>query len=106
MIGDEMRKRGWTPENSGAFIDRTKKTDKARLKWYKQVEKDIENQCFTEIVEIARENNPEFSLKANISIYGASNKSEFFAEVFANSQLGAPNELGKAADQWLKKKGY
>lgn len=28
-----------------------------------------------------------------------------FAEVFVNSQLGNPNELGKAMNIWLEKKG-
>jgi hypothetical protein len=48
-------------------------------------------------------------LKDNISKYGSKitlvGKEEFFAEVFANSQLGAPNELGIAMQQWLVQKG-
>ena len=50
-----------------------------------------------------------FTLKDNISKYGSKitlvGKQEFFAEVFANSQLGAPNELGIAMQQWLVQKG-
>lgn len=59
-----------------------------------------------EILAIARETNPDFSLSDNISRYGKTNDFEFFAEVFANSQCGAPNELGKAMLKWLEKEGY
>ena len=58
-----------------------------------------------EIEDIARAKNPKYSRGANISRYGKTNVYEFFAEVFANSQLGAPNELGSAMNEWLKKKG-
>ena len=60
---------------------------------------------FTEIIAIAKERNPEFSLKNNISGYGKTNYQEAFAEVFANSQLGKPNELGKAMLIWLERQG-
>lgn len=33
------------------------------------------------------------------------NAAEFFAEVFANSQCGKPNILGKAMNTWLEDKG-
>lgn len=59
-----------------------------------------------EIIEIARENNPDFKVLDNISTYGKKNDSEFFAEVFANSQCGEPNELGNAMNEWLRRKGY
>ena len=59
-----------------------------------------------EIVAIAKENNPDFSLLDNLSRYGQTNDFEFFAEVFANSQCGAPNELGNAMLKWLEKEGY
>lgn len=59
-----------------------------------------------EILAIAKETNPDFSLSDNISRYGKTNDFEFFAEVFANSQCGAPNELGKAMLKWLEKEGY
>jgi hypothetical protein len=55
---------------------------------------------------IARQKNPDFSLTDNLSRYGRTNKAEFFAEVFANSQLGNPNELGLAMIEWLKQKGF
>ena len=59
-----------------------------------------------EIVAIAKENNPDFTLLGNLSRYGKTNDFEFFAEVFANSQCGEPNELGNAMLKWLEKEGY
>lgn len=61
---------------------------------------------FNEIVGIAKENNKEFLLKKNLSQYGFTNVFEAFAEIFTNSQCGAPNELGKAMQIWLEKRGY
>jgi len=61
---------------------------------------------FNEIVGIAKENNKEFLLKKNLSQYGYTNVFEAFAEIFTNSQCGAPNELGKAMQIWLEKRGY
>lgn len=58
-----------------------------------------------EIVAIAKENNPKFSLKANLSEYGRTTYHEAFAEAFANSQLGQPNELGRAMNIWLRRRG-
>lgn len=58
------------------------------------------------ILEIAKKNNPLFRLEDNISEYGDRANTEFFAEVFANSQLGKPNELGIAMLEWLKEAGY
>lgn len=69
---------------------------------YKRHESDIRN----EILDIAKNNNPNFDLKKNLSEYGYTNSAEFFAEVFANSQCGQPNELGKAMELWLTKEGY
>ena len=59
-----------------------------------------------EIIEIAKENNKDFNLLDNLSRYGCTNDYEFFAEVFANSQCGKPNELGKAMILWLEREGY
>ncbi|MCR5479803.1 MAG: cell envelope integrity protein TolA [Ruminococcus sp.] len=61
---------------------------------------------FNEIVEIAKENNPDFVLKDNLSTYGHKNHFEFFAECFMNSQCGKPNELGKAMLTFLERSGY
>ena len=61
---------------------------------------------FKEVLDIAKESNSEFSLSANISRYGKTDYYEAFAEVFANSQLGDPNELGLAMNVWLERQGY
>lgn len=102
----EMIKAGWSADDPYAFVNRQRKTAKARYKWYYELEQKVEKQHFSEIVEIATKNNPEFILRRNLSLYGASAYSEFFAEAFANAQLGEPNELGKAMAEWLKKKGF
>lgn len=92
-------------EKLKASIDYSKKTEKARLKQYKKIWEDTEKRCCAEILDIAKEANVNFKLGDNISRYGRTNYAEFFAEVFANSQLGAPNELGKAMLVWLERKG-
>lgn len=92
-------------EKLKASIDYSKKTEKARLKQYKKIWADTEKRCCAEILDIAKEANVNFKLADNISRYGRTNYAEFFAEVFANSQLGAPNELGKAMLVWLERKG-
>ena len=56
-------------------------------------------------------NNPNFDLNVNLSDLIKSRKeddyySEFFAEVFSNSQSSTPNDLGEAMKQWLKLKGF
>ena len=61
---------------------------------------------YNEIVDIAKADNENFVLKENLSQYGYTNIYEAFAEIFANSQCGAPNMLGKAMNKWLKKEGY
>ena len=102
----EMIKAGWTADNPYAFVNQQRKTTKARFKWYIELEQKVEKQHFSEIVDIAMKNNPDFVLRRNLSRYGASSYAEFFAEAFANSQLGEPNELGKAMIEWLAKKGF
>jgi hypothetical protein len=59
-----------------------------------------------EITQIAKEENPDFLVSKNISEYGKTNYFEAFAETFANSQCGSPNELGKAMNIWLERNGY
>lgn len=105
LINDYQSALGWTSETTNQFIDMAKKTTKARYKFFYDARKEVQNQCFNEIIEIAKKNNPNFNLYDNLSLYGRTNKAEFFAEVFANSQLGAPNELGQAMIQWLEEKG-
>lgn len=73
---------------------------------YRNAEKKGAKDVFDEIVTIAKEKNPDFSLKDNLSTYGHTNHFEAFAEIFANSQLGEPNELGIAMQEWLEKEGF
>ena len=60
------------------------------------------NKCVDEILKIAKEIDNDFNIRDNISTYSKENEAEFFAEVFANSQLGKPNILGKAMQIWLR----
>ncbi len=50
-------------------------------KWYYDFKAKVKYDCYNEIIAIAKENNPNFSLVDNISKYGDTNKGEFFAEV-------------------------
>ena len=77
-----------------------------KIKEYRSEEKKKANEIKNEIIEIAKSNNPNFELDENISRYGKTNSYEFFAECFANSQCGAPNELGIAMEQWLVQEGF
>lgn len=73
------------------------------------LEKEEKKQAKTiwqEITKIAKEENPDFLVSKNISEYGKTNYFEAFAETFANSQCGSPNELGKAMNIWLERNGY
>lgn len=105
LIRKEFEKAGWVATDEFAFVNYARKTKKAMFKWYYDLNAKVKNDCFTEIIEIAKEANENFKLADNISAYGKSNKAEFFAEVFANSQLSKPNELGKAMNVWLERKG-
>ena len=58
---------------------------------------------WNEILAIAKEDNPDFKLKDELSKYGHTNHFEAFAETFMNSQCGAPNALGKAMIKWLER---
>lgn len=103
LIMQRFKADGWDSKNAEKFRDSN------GFKWYEDREKEVTTQCRNEIIAIAKKNNKKFKLKENISKYGGkttgNGKMEFFAEVFANSQLGAPNELGIAMQQWLKQKG-
>ena len=105
LVQEAFKKDGWTEADPNAFLDRSKKTRNAIVKWYKKRADSVQKQCFEEIRDIAKANNPDFSMEDNISIYGKTDYAEFFAEVFANSQCGKPNELGNAMNIWLKKRG-
>lgn len=73
---------------------------------YQKAEKSGAKNIFNEIVAIAKDKNPEFNMKDNLSVYGHTNHFEAFAEIFANSQCGEPNELGLAMQEWLEKEGF
>lgn len=63
------------------------------------------NSVKNDIIQIAVKNNPNFDLAKNISGYGIKkNSREFFAECFANMELGKENELGKALRDYLKER--
>lgn len=84
------------------------KTFKGKIKSYEKLQNKIQRRHFEEIRKIAadKSSDPHHLMKNNLSQYGNTNYAEFFAEVFANSQLGEPNELGDAMCEWLKKRGY
>lgn len=111
LIHNRMVKKGLDISNPEAFVDviKLKSTkEKIRLQayeWYINIENEIADECYDEIVKIAKERNSSFSLSENLSGYGGKNKKEFFAEVFANSQSSKTNELGDAMNIWLKRKG-
>lgn len=104
LVYDEMVDYGL--EKLQATINYNKKTKKGIFSRFYKIIDNVQMKCFREIVNIANKNNKNFKIKDNISGYGNSNFAEFFAEVFTNSQLGKPNELGKAMLEWLKMKGY
>lgn len=60
-----------------------------------------------EILDIAKEKSGNKDLMSYdyISDYGKTNCKEFFAEAFANSQLGEPNIIGEAMNIWLERNG-
>ncbi len=126
LIAKRFKADGWTEDKKDRFIDEKGASDYAnqysyytsstmkqykyiKYKWYEDRRSEVVDTCRKEIIAIAKKNNKNFKLKDNISLYGSKitlqGKAEFFAEVFANSQLGAPNELGVAMQQWLKQKG-
>ena len=67
-----------------------------------------------QIEKIARTIDPDYDNNKSgyLSSYAreecsyAHKNEEFFAECFANSQLGQPNVLGQAMLQWLEKRGF
>ena len=59
-----------------------------------------------EIIEIAKRNNPDFTIVNYISKYGRKNLRFSSLNLFSNSQLGKPNALGNAMLKWLKERKY
>ena len=61
-----------------------------------------------QIEKIARELDDHYDQNKSLilSDYGSGNNLDFFAECFANSQLGKPNVLGQAMQIWLERRGF
>lgn len=57
-----------------------------------------------ELISIAKLLEPNSDISKSMSIYGLTKDSEFFAESFANYQLGEPNVFGKAMEIWLRRR--
>lgn len=72
-----MESLGWKNSDMLAFVNKSAKTDKAKYKWYADAQKTVQNNCYDEIIAIAKRNNPAFDLDANISEYGKTSKAEF-----------------------------
>jgi len=106
FVSQYYKDNGWSASNPSEFYNADAKTKAARVKWYSKNEAECAKGIWEEIVDIAKSNNPDFSLADNLSRYGQSSYFEAFAETFANSQCGEPNELGAAMEQWLVSKGY
>lgn len=107
---------GWSEEKPGKFIDSSafsgaytpsqlSRAKKKATKWYDKRGKEVVDTARREICKIAGVTQKEAKEKGLISRYGETNGDEWFAEVFANSQLGEPNVLGDAMNIWLKRKG-
>lgn len=90
-----------TKRNDAIFKSITKARN-IRNKW----ETKIANEISGEIYEIALKNNPGLKIGNVLSEYGKTDSFEFFAECFANMECGAPNELGNAMREYLKKRGF
>lgn len=103
IVHDELEKLG----GFESFKTRAK-TLKGKIKSYEKLQEKIKRRHFEEIRQIAadKSSDPYNLIKNNLSQYGKTNYAEFFAEVFANSQLGESNELGDAMNEWLKERGY
>lgn len=96
------RRQDWT-----AMAEKTQGfNDNLKFKEYNKAEKKHAKAIYEEIIDIAKENNHNFNLHMNLSMYGRASVSEAFAEMFANSQCGKPNELGIAMQKWLEKEGF
>lgn len=68
--------------------------------------KDVAARYKREIISKAKDIDPNFDIKEHLSEYGEYNDKGFFAECFANSQLGKPNLLGLAMQKWLLDRGF
>lgn len=101
----EMEARGWDSSNPFQFVDRAFVDKDRRFRWYLDAQREVERSCYNELVQIARDADPAFSIIDSMSKYGLTDEAEFFAEAFANAYCGAPNALGKAMKVLLKRRG-
>lgn len=77
---------------------------KAVKSGYKGTQDEFARNASNEIIKIAQ--TKYGGSQKDLSTYGAKNTAEFFAESFANANLGNPNALGKAMNDYLKNNGY
>lgn len=105
LVKKAMEAKGWTLENAKEFVNYEAKTRKGMLSWYNRISNKVQKDCYNEIINIAKADNAEFDILSETSKYARTNHAEFFAEIFANSQLGKPNKLGLAMQKWLAQKG-
>jgi hypothetical protein len=84
------------------------KAIKGNTKAGRKIISDFENKqikgFIDEIMVYAKLENPNVKLLENLSDYGKTQYSEAFAEIFANSQCGEPNILGRAMNKFLEKR--
>ena len=57
-----------------------------------------------ELISIAKSLEPNTDIRKSMSKYGMLKDSDFFAESFANYQLGEQNVFGKAMEIWLQRR--
>lgn len=117
LVTDALRAKGWSESDTHALVsekgynfmmERTgdkQKATRAYFQPYETIRQEVVERCRSEIIAIAKKRNKKFTITSSISRYGKKDSCEFFAEVFANSQLSEPNELGEAMNIWLKQKG-
>lgn len=106
LVRTKFEKDGWTEQNFRQFVNINGKTSKTKYEWYNNRIHEVEKKCYQDIVDIAKANNPDFKISTTtLSKYGHTDYGEFFAECFANSQLGKPNELGNAMNIFLEREG-
>lgn len=84
--------------NRDEYLKMKEKTSNTQQKYMSK----IVNSYLNEIKKIALKEEPNLIFSKYLSEYGKSNVDEAFAEIFANSQCGEPNILGRAMNKWLE----
>ena len=105
-VAQEYENRGWSETVRGLFVNRFSQDPDVRYAWYISARNECINRVQDEIMALARWLDPEADINAALSQNAMRGPSEFFAEAFANSQLSAPNVLGRACDMWLQIHGW